>query len=54
MDRITVWLSYTLEGMCKSLKMRLFFWMSLQLLGPTVSPGGNLNALNPFLEGTSQ
>uniref|UniRef100_A0A8D0A7P2 Plexin D1 n=1 Tax=Sander lucioperca TaxID=283035 RepID=A0A8D0A7P2_SANLU len=31
-----------------------FFWISLQLLGPTVSPGSNLNALNPFLKGTSQ
>lgn len=30
------------------------FGMSLQLLGPTVRPGGNLNALNPFLKGTSQ
>lgn len=30
------------------------FWMSLQLLGPTVSPGGNFNALNPCLKGTSQ
>lgn len=28
--------------------------MSLQLLGPTVSPGGDLNALNPFVKGTSQ
>ncbi len=28
--------------------------MSLQLLGPTESPGGNPYALNPFLEGTSQ
>lgn len=30
------------------------FWMSLQLLGPIVSPGGSLTALNPFLKGTSQ
>lgn len=46
-------LYYALEGMCGSSEMWLF-GMSLQLLGPTVSPGGNLNALNPFLKGTSQ
>lgn len=48
MDRITVWLSYALDGRRRSLEMRLFLDVS------AVSPGGNLNALNPFLKGTSQ
>lgn len=52
-DAVPTGLYYALEGMCGSSEMG-FFGMSLQLLGPTVRPGGNLNALNPFLKGTSQ